>query len=126
VLIGAEGGHGAVDPDAIDFESEVDPAAEGEFFAAKIDSSETVASWRRTMATQAMFYRDNPKLFEPYLGQFILLQDRQVIWHDTEPRLDQSRRILAGDKPEESLFFKYVDPDNAEGEHYEVYEPVLG
>jgi len=126
VLIGAEGGHGTVDPDAIDFESEVDPAAEGEFFAAKIDSSETVASWRRTMATQAMFYRDNPQLFEPYRGQFILLQDRQLIWHDTEPRLDQSRRILAGDKPEESLFFKYVDPDDTEGEHYEVYEPVLG
>jgi uncharacterized protein (DUF362 family) len=126
VLIGAEGGHGAVDGEKMDFESEVDPATEGEFFTTAIDSPETVAAWRKTMATQALFYRDNPKLFAPYHGQFILLQDREVIWHDTNPRLDQSRRIMAGDKPDESLFFKYVDPDNAEGEHYEVYEPVLG
>ncbi|HDZ20137.1 hypothetical protein LCGC14_0016910 [marine sediment metagenome] len=126
VLIAAEGGHGAVDLETIDFESDVDPAAEGEFFAARLDPPETVASWRQTMATQALFYRDNPKLFEPYRGQFILLQARQVIWHDTNPRLDQSRRILAGDKPDESLLFKYVDPDDAEGEHYEVYEPLLG
>jgi len=126
VRIAAEGGQGTIDPEKIDFESEMDAVAEGTFFAAQLDPPETVASWRKTMAAQALFYRDTPKLFEPYRGQFILLQAGQVIWHDAEPSLGQSRRILAGDKPDESLFFKYVDPDDAEGEHYEVYELVLG
>ena len=36
-----------------------------------------------------------------------------------------SRRVLSGDKPDQALWFKYVDPDEQEGEHFEVYEHAL-
>ena len=36
-----------------------------------------------------------------------------------------SRRQLSGDHPEQGMWLKYVDPEEAEGEHYEVYEETL-
>jgi hypothetical protein len=36
-----------------------------------------------------------------------------------------SRRKLAGDHPNQAMFFKYVDPEEREGEHFEVYERAL-
>ena len=46
-------------------------------------------------------------------------------WHDPSGRLTVSRRKLSGAYPDHSLWFKYVDPDEVEGEHYDVYEQVL-
>ena len=61
-----------------------------------------------------------------YPGEFILLQDNEVRWHDSLSDLTESRRIMAGSNPLSGMWFKYVDPEKVEGEHYEVYEKALG
>jgi hypothetical protein len=37
----------------------------------------------------------------------------------------QSRRQLSGTHPEQAMWLKYVDPDERESEHYEIYERTL-
>jgi hypothetical protein len=49
----------------------------------------------------------------------------QVRWADKSGDINVSRRILSGGHPEQAMWFKYVDPSEAEGEHYEVYENTL-
>ena len=46
-------------------------------------------------------------------------------WHYKVSDLKGSRRKLSGDKPEQAMWLKYVDPEEAEGEHFEVYEKGL-
>jgi uncharacterized protein (DUF362 family) len=125
LLVAAEGGFGTVDLDAIDFESELAPQPEGTFFAVMTDSPETNLSWRRTMCEQALLYHENRRAFEQYAGEYILLQDGQVRWHSPEGTIRESRRALAGDHPDHAMWYKFVDMDEAEGEHYEVYERAL-
>lgn len=123
--IAAEAGFGTVNLSEIDFESEVE-APIGEFLTAQLDSSETVASWRKTTCEQALYYRDHQReLVDRYAGEFIMLQDREVIWHGMDPSVLRSRRELAGRKKESAIFLKLVDPEETEGEHFEVYEREL-
>lgn len=125
LLVAAEGGLGTVDLDEIDFQSEVE-APLGEFFAVHTDDVSRVISWRRTTAEQALYYRDRRREIEAkHAGEYILLQEGEVRWHDTQSRIGVSRRKLAGERPDQGFYFKYVDPDEAEGEQYEVYERVL-
>ncbi len=125
LLVAAEAGFGTVDLNEIDFESEVTGPL-NEFFSYITDSQELVLSWRRTTCEQALYYRDNrQKLLEEYAGEYILLQEGEVRWHDKVSDLNESRRVLAGDKPEQAMWLKYVDPEEAEGEHFEVYENAL-
>ncbi len=125
LLCAAEGGFGTVNLDEIDWQSEAQ-APVGKFFAKITDSREIVMSWRRTTAEQAMHYVDHQKeLISQYPGEYILMQMGEVKWHDKSGVLDRSRRILSGDHPEQAMWFKYVDPDEKEGEHYEVYERTL-
>jgi hypothetical protein len=125
LLVAAEGGFGTVDLDEIDFESEVS-APVGEFFAVLTDTEERNISWHRTTAEQALFYQENRQQFyRKYAGEFILLQDGEVRWHDPEGRLRVSRRVLSGDMPNHAMWFKFVDPEEKEGEHFEVYEHAL-
>ncbi|MGC9469593.1 MAG: DUF362 domain-containing protein [Anaerolineae bacterium] len=126
VLVAAEGGFGTVNLDEIDWVSEVDPQPAGAFFSVDMDPAERIVSWRRTTCEQALYYRDHVREFVGrYAGQYILLQEREVRWHDESSILRMSRRKLAGDNPDEAMWLKYVDPDEAEGEHYEVYEQTL-
>lgn len=123
--VAAEGGFGTVDLDEIDFESEVEGPV-GEFYAALTDSRETNISWQRTTAEQALHYLDNQrKLVDRYAGEYILLQEGEVRWHDPVSDLKVSRRQLAGDNPNQAMWMKYVDPDEREGEHFGVYEYAL-
>ena len=46
-------------------------------------------------------------------------------WHDRISDLQGSRRTLSGDKPEQAMWLKYVDPQEEEGERFEVYEHGL-
>ncbi|MBT5804768.1 MAG: DUF362 domain-containing protein [Gemmatimonadetes bacterium] len=125
LLVAAEAGFGTVDLNVIDFESEVTRPL-NEFFSHITDSQELVLSWRRTTCEQALYYRDNrQKLLDEYAGEYILLQEGEVRWHDKVSDLQESRRVLAGDKPEQAMWLKYVDPEEAEGEHFEVYEKAL-
>jgi hypothetical protein len=125
VLVAAEGGFGTVDLDAIDFDSELDPQPAGTFYAKQWDDLKTVVTWRRTMAEQGLYYRDHRDALDAYAGEYILLQDGEVKWHDAEGIMKVSRRKLAGRHKDHAMFFKYVDLDEAEQEHYEVYEHVL-
>ncbi|HZG66041.1 MAG TPA: DUF362 domain-containing protein [Herpetosiphonaceae bacterium] len=125
LLVAAEGGFGTVDLREVDYVSEVAPQPPGSFYALMTDSPETTTSWRRTMCEQALFYHTNPELFERYAGEYILLQDGEVRWHDPSGTIKVSRRDLAGGHPDRALFFKFVDPSEAEGERYEVYERSL-
>ncbi len=65
------------------------------------------------------------QFIDRYAGQYILLQDNEVVWHDTQSELRRSRRELAGARKESAMWLKLVDPDEAEGEHFEVYEREL-
>lgn len=125
LLVAAEGGFGTVDLSAVDYSSEVAPQPPGAFYAIMTDPPEVTRSWRRTMAEQALFYRDNPRRFERYAGEYILLQDGVVRWHDPSGTISVSRRELAGEHPDHALFYKYVDLSEAEGERYAVYERAL-
>jgi len=125
LLVAAQTGFGSVDLDEIDFVSELKPQPEGTFYCRATDPSETVTSWRRTMCEQAILYRDKRKDFDPYTGEYILLQHGQVRWHDKNGNIRESRRVLAGQWPGYALWLKYVDPEEREGEHFEVYERTL-
>jgi uncharacterized protein (DUF362 family) len=123
--VAAEGGFGTVNLEEIDFQSEVQ-APLGEFFAKSLDSHEMIHSWRRTTAEQGLYYRDHRKeIAGKYAGKYILLQMNEVRWADESGTFQGSRRNLSGLHPEQGMWMKYVDPDEAEGEHYEVYEQTL-
>ena len=125
LLAAAEADFGTVDLEKIDFQTE-SQAPIAEFFSNFTDSREMVVSWRRTTCEQALYYRDNQSQFlDKYAGEYILLQENQVRWHDKDSRLRHSRRRLAGEKPEQAMWLKYVDPEEAEGERFEVYERAL-
>ena len=125
LLIAAESGWGTTKLDEIDFQSEVTGPL-GEFFAHIKDPVARVISWRRTTAEQALIYRDRKQEFlSKYAGEYILLQEGEVRWHDKSGRLHLSRRTIAGANPDQALWLKYVDPDELEGERFEVYEQTL-
>lgn len=122
LLVAAEGGFGTVNLDEIDFESEVE-APVGAFYAHQTDPTATNVSWRLTTADQALSYLDHRQhMIDKYAGEYILLQSGDIRWHDKVSDLRISRRILAGDRREQALWMKYVDPEEKEGEHFEVYD----
>ncbi len=65
------------------------------------------------------------ELIDRYAGQYILLQEGQVRWHSDISDLRRSRRVLAGERRDQALWMKYVDPDEAEDERFAVYEHAL-
>ncbi|HEY3343074.1 MAG TPA: DUF362 domain-containing protein [Anaerolineae bacterium] len=125
LLCAAEGGFGTVNLNEIDWQSEVQ-APLGKFYSKITDPLDTVVSWRRTTAEQGLFFREHrQELIGKYAGEYILLQMGEVRWHDKSGKLNLSRRVLSGVNPEQAMWLKYVDPNEDEGEHYEVYEHTL-
>ena len=123
--IAARSGFGTVNLAEIDFEAEVS-APVGQFFTREVDSREMVVSWHRTTAEQALLFRDRAsEIRRLYAGQYILLQEGEVRWSGTELKGHQSRRVLSGGHPEQAMWLKYVEREESEGEHFEVYEEVL-
>ena len=126
LLVASEKGFGTTQLDAIDWSSEVEPKPAGTFFSAVTDSFERVLSWRKTTCEQALYYRDHMRSFvDKYAGEYILLQENEVKWHSESSYFKGSRRDLAGDHPEQAMWLKFVAPDEAEGEYFEVYEQAL-
>ena len=126
LLIAAQHGYGSVDIDQdVDFESEVEgPLAD--FDSEETDSSATVASWRRTTCEQGLIYQDKAREFyDQYRGQYIYLQDGEVVWNGEDPRNLGSRRQLSGERKNSALWLKLVDPDETEGEVFGAYEECL-
>ncbi|MCB0143104.1 MAG: DUF362 domain-containing protein, partial [Caldilineaceae bacterium] len=125
LLVAAEAGFGTVNLDEIDFQSEVQEPV-GQFYAALTDPREINISWRQTTAEQALYYQDHQrKMVDKYAGEYVLLQQGEVRWHDPVSDLRVSRRILSGDRPDQAMWMKYVDPEEAEGEHFSVYDRAL-
>lgn len=125
LLVAAQGGFGTVNLDEIDFASDAQ-APIGQFFAIESDSRNTVVSWRRTTAEQGLYYLDNKvKIVQKHAGEYVLLQMGEVKFADKEGKIRFSRRQLSGEHPDQAMWFKYVDPDENEGERYEVYEKNL-
>jgi len=120
-----ESGFGSAALEAIDWQSEVS-APIGTFVTDVIDPPERVRAWRRSTCEQALYYRDHREAFlERYTGKWVLIQNGTVVWSSDAPALPASRRILAAGEQDSALWFKYVDAEEAEGEHYEVYEREL-
>ncbi|MBN1401259.1 MAG: DUF362 domain-containing protein [Anaerolineae bacterium] len=118
-------GFGTADLSQIDFNSEVQ-APVASFRTEETDPYETVLAWRRSTCEQALYYRDHRQAFvDRYAGEYILLQDGEVRWHSETSDLGASRRDLAGPRAQSALYLKLVDPEEAEGEHFEVYEGEL-
>jgi hypothetical protein len=120
-----ESGFGTTVLERIDFQSEVEPQPPGTFFCDSLDSRDMIVDWRRTMCEQALEYRDNQKRFHEYAGEYVLIQRGEVKWHSPEGRINMSRRELAGYYKNESLYLKFVDPEEREKERFEVYERAL-
>jgi uncharacterized protein (DUF362 family) len=125
LLVAAQAGFGTVNLNEIDVETELARQPDGVFFANMTDTQEIVRSWRRTMCEQALHYRDHQSEYRSYAGEYILLQRGAVRWHDPSGRIMISRRNLAGAHPDQAMWLKYVDPDEHEGERYNVYEQTL-
>ena len=123
--IAARHGFGTVDLSEIDFESEVTgPLAE--FDAEATDSDTTVDSWRRTTCEQALVYRDDASsLIDKHRGEYIFLQDGDIVWSGADPSSLGSRRKLSGDKKDQAMWLKLVDPEEVEGERFGAYEECL-
>ncbi|HKJ86862.1 MAG TPA: DUF362 domain-containing protein [Spirochaetia bacterium] len=125
VLVAAESGYGTVNLNEIDFDSEID-APMGEFFGLATDPAETVRAWLRTTCEQGVFYEQNrERLVAEHAGNYILLQMGEVRWSDPSGRIRISRREIAGDHPEQGMWLKFVDPEETEGEHFEIYSNAL-
>lgn len=125
LLVAAENGFGTVNMDEIDFQTEVKPPL-ADFEPDEPDSKETVKSWRKTTCEQALFYRDHQdEMMRKYAGEYIFLQDRDVVWNGPDPATLGSRRGLARGRPDHALWLKLVDPEDTEKEHFEVYERNL-
>ena len=125
LLIAAQHGFGTVDLNEIDFVSEVE-APLAEFDSVSTDPDATVANWRRTTCEQGLIYQDEQReLIDRYRGEFIYMQDGQVVWNGADPSNLGSRRKLSGDKKDSALWLKYVDPAEGEGERFERYGECL-
>ncbi len=125
--VAAENGFGTVRLADMDFISDVrPPAGDQPFFAKTTDDPARVYHWRRTTAEQALYYREHRQaMVARYAGEYVLLQMGEVKWHSPQGVLQVSRRLLSGDRPEQAMWMKYVDPAESEGEHFGVYEDVL-
>lgn len=125
LLVAAENGFGTVNLDEIDFKTELEPPL-AEFETDEPDSKKIVKSWRQTTCEQALFYRDHQaEMMDKYSGEYIFLQDEEVVWNGPDPTKLGSRRNLHRGKPGHALWLKFVEPDDMEGEHFDVYEKNL-
>ena len=85
-----------------------------------------VRNWRLTTCQQGMAYLENQKqLIDKYRGQFIYMQAGEVVWNGPDPSDLGSRRQLSGGKKDSALWLKLVDPEEHEGENFNVYERLL-
>ncbi|MEE2708931.1 MAG: DUF362 domain-containing protein [Gemmatimonadota bacterium] len=125
LLVAANRGFGTVNLDEIDFESEV-TAPLAEFNTEQDEAPETIHTLRKTACQQGILYQDEKsKLVNRFAGDFIYMQDGEVVWHGEDPSIIHSHREFSNAKPGSCLWLKKVDPDELEGERFEVYDRCL-
>jgi uncharacterized protein (DUF362 family) len=125
IVVAAEHGFGTVDLQEIDWESERTPPV-AQFMSVESDPPERSARLRRSACEQGLFYREQKEsLLDRYAGQFIYLQEGEVIWNGADPSQAAPVQNLSGEKKEQAVWLKKVDPEEREGEQYRVYEQLL-
>jgi hypothetical protein len=125
LLVAAQGGFGTVDLDQIDVVSEVE-APLNEFDSVEEDTPQHMAAIRETACEQGLFYLDHMgEMIDRYRGDFVYLQDREVKWNGPDPSHISNHRDFSGNRPGSALFLKLVDPEEHEGERFDVYEDCL-
>jgi hypothetical protein len=123
--VAAEGGFGTVNLSEIDFQSEVQGPL-GHFYANLHEPIAQIQSVRRTTAEQGLIYRGQQRKFvDQFAGNYILLQQGEVRWHDSVSNIHIDRRKLQGFRPDQGMYLKYVDPEESEGERFGVYEGAV-
>ncbi len=126
VAVAAEHGFGTTNLNEIDFAIDGLVLPVAEFDSAQTDPPQVIDQLRRTASEQALFYRENrDRLLDAHAGQYIFLQDGEVIWSGTDPQQAGSVQEIAARKEDQAVWLKLVDPDEREGEHMEVYEKIL-
>ena len=126
VAVAAEHGFGTTNLNEIDFAIDGLVLPVAEFDSAQTDPPEVIDQLRRTASEQALFYRENRnRLLDAHAGQYIFLQDGEVIWSGTDPQQAGSVQEIAARKEDQAVWLKLADPDELEGEHMEVYEKIL-
>ena len=53
------------------------------------------------------------------------LQQGEVVWNGADPEAAGPVQKLSGQKPDQAVWLKRVDPAEREGEQYQVYEQLL-
>jgi len=126
IAVAAEHGFGTVDLNDIDHDlGGLEPPL-AEFNSREISNEEGIVILRRTACEQALYYRDNQNTFEKkYAGDYIFLQDGDVIWNGPHPENAGPIDKINPDKKNHAAWLKLVDPDEREGEHFSVYERLL-
>ena len=126
IAVAAEHGFGTVNLDEIDFDMDTLQAPLAEFDSRDADPPERIAKLRHTACQQALFYGDNrEQLSERYAGQYIYLQDGEVIWNGEDPGQAGNITEVSAAKKDEAAWLKLADPQEREGEHLSVYERIL-
>ena len=126
VAVAAEHGFGTTNLNEIDFAIDGLVLPVAEFDSAQTDPPEIIDQLRRTASEQALFYRENrDRLLDAHAGQYVFLQDGEVIWSGTDPQQAGSVQEIAARKEDQAVWLKLADPDEREGEHLEVYEKIL-
>lgn len=126
VAVAAEHGFGTTNLNEIDFAIDGLVLPVAEFDSAQTDPPQVIDQLRRTASEQALFYRENrDRLLYAHAGQYIFLQDGEVIWSGTDPQQAGSVQEIAARKEDQAVWLKLADPDEREGEHMEVYEKIL-
>ena len=125
IKVAAEHGFGTVNLDEIDFETEVErPLAD---FDSHDADRQAMGKIMRTASEQAVYYREQmEQISKQFRGRFIFLQDQKVIWNGSDPRKAGTVQQIAQAKPDQAVWLKLVDRPEEEGEHYEVYDEMLG
>jgi len=125
LLVAAQGGFGTVNLQEMDFQSEVQGPL-GNFYANLNEPLDQIRSVRNSTAVQGLIYRDNiRKYVDRFAGNYILLQQGEVCWHDKASNIHLDRRSPPGFRPDQGMYLKYVDPDESEGEKFGVYEDAV-
>ena len=126
VAVAAEHGFGTVDLDEIDFAMEGLTPPVAEFDSAEADPPEQIARLRQTASEQALFYRDHSeRIWDAHAGQYVFLQDGEVIWSGLKPEEAGAVQNVAAGKKDQAVWLKLADPAEREGERMEVYEKIL-
>jgi uncharacterized protein (DUF362 family) len=125
IAVAAEHGFGTVNLQEIDWESEREgPVAQ--FMSVESEPPERIARLRRSTCEQGLCYRDERERFlDRYAGQFIYLQEGEVVWSGANPEEAGPVQNVSGQKPDQAVWLKRVDPNEREGEQYQVYEQLL-